>query len=58
MEQRYAVYVRDELRFPETPEVEVAEFASFSEARRLRRELGQGGIQCVVRTTGETGGSG
>jgi hypothetical protein len=57
MDQRFTVFVRDESRLPDASEIPVAEFQCYGEARRLRRELGQAGRQCVIRSTGQTGGS-
>lgn len=52
--EQYAVFVMDESR---SSEFQVAEYRCYAEARRLRRELSQAGKDCVIRSTGETGGS-
>ncbi len=58
MEPRFAVYVRDQSPWPELAEVEVGEYASYGDARQVRRELIQAGQLCVIRVLGETGGAG
>jgi hypothetical protein len=56
-EQRFAVYMRDDLGTWEVVETQIAEQLTYAEARRLRREMNQVGKTCVIRFTGETGGS-
>ncbi len=58
MEPRFAVYVREESPWPELAEVEVGEYASYGDARLVRRALTQAGQFCVIRILGETGGAG
>lgn len=58
MEPRFAVIIRCESPYPSAREVEVASYPCYQEAVLLRRQLSQSGYHCVIRFTGETGGSG
>jgi hypothetical protein len=57
MEQRFAVIIRTEPNTTLAQEIEVAVYPCYREAVLLRRQLRQAGNHCVIRFTGEVGGS-